>query len=50
MTVFPWPVTTTDEDSDFVTRLPFPPDGFQRAASELMIAQIFGVAALEAKR
>ena len=32
MTVFPWPVTTTDEDSDFVTRLPFPPDGFQRAA------------------
>jgi superfamily II RNA helicase len=32
LTVFPWPVTTTDEDSDFVTRLPFPPDGFQRAA------------------
>jgi superfamily II RNA helicase len=32
LTVFPWPVTTTDEDSDFVTRLPFPPDGFQRDA------------------
>ena len=29
MTVFPWPVTTADEESDFVKRLPFPPDGFQ---------------------
>jgi hypothetical protein len=33
---------------DAVDQSPF--DGFQRAASELMIAQIFGVAALEAKR
>jgi ATP-dependent RNA helicase HelY len=32
LTVFPWPVTTTDEESDFVTRLPFPPDDFQRDA------------------
>ena len=32
MTVFPWPVVTTDEESDFITRLPFPPDGFQRDA------------------
>jgi superfamily II RNA helicase len=32
LTVFPWPVTRTDEESDFVTRLPFPPDGFQRDA------------------
>ncbi len=32
MTVFPWPVTVTDEESDFITRLPFPPDDFQRDA------------------
>ncbi len=38
LTVFPWPVTTTDEESDFVTRLPFPPDGFQRDAFEAIDA------------
>jgi superfamily II RNA helicase len=38
LTVFPWPVTTTDEDSDFVTRLPFPPDGFQRDAFKALDA------------
>jgi superfamily II RNA helicase len=29
LTVFPWPVTTAEEESDFIKRLPFPPDGFQ---------------------
>jgi superfamily II RNA helicase len=29
---------TVGEDSDFVTRLPFPPDGFQRAAFEAIDA------------
>jgi len=32
LNVFPWPVTVTDEESDFITRLPFPPDDFQREA------------------
>ncbi len=32
MTTFPWPVTATDEDGDFASHLPFPPDGFQRDA------------------
>jgi len=38
LTVFPWPVSTTDEASDFVTRLPFPPDGFQRDAFKALDA------------
>ena len=32
MTLFPWPVKTTDEEGDFITRLPFPPDEFQHDA------------------
>jgi superfamily II RNA helicase len=32
LTVFPWPVRTADEAADFITRLPFPPDDFQRDA------------------
>jgi superfamily II RNA helicase len=38
LTTFPWPVRSTDEGSDFVNRLPFPPDDFQREAFEALDA------------